>query len=218
MENIVLIVFEEQTVFVNKRGLTFSFTRDLLKNIPSDVNVNDIEEIWWKVDGQNRLMGASMSIPFGEEHYDDYVKPYVDIWQTEKNKLEKERQEAEAEYNRLPNVKARKLDELNAAHETAEADAHVLSSLGFEIDANDRANRDVEGILKTIGDGTTLFCDYNNEFHELNKAQVETLQVEIIQNAQALYAQKWQYRTQVEAAESVEELGAIEFTFSQMRF
>lgn len=218
MENIVLIVFEEQTVFVNKRGLTFSFTRDLLNNIPSDVNVNDIEEIWWKVDGQNRLMGASMSIPFGEEHYDDYVKPYVDIWQTEKNKLEKERQEAEAEYNRLPNVKARKLDELNAAHETAEADAHVLSSLGFEIDANDRANRDVEGILKTIGDGTTLFCDYNNEFHELNKAQVETLQVEIIQNAQALYAQKWQYRTQVEAAESVEELGAIEFTFSQMRF
>lgn len=218
MENIVLIVFEEQTVFVNKRGLTFSFTRDLLKNIPSDANVNDIEEIWWKVDGQNRLMGASMSIPFGEEHYDDYVKPYVDIWQTEKNKLEKERQEAEAEYNRLPNVKARKLDELNAAHETAEADAHVLSSLGFEIDANDRANRDVEGILKTIGDGTTLFCDYNNEFHELNKAQVETLQVEIIQNAQALYAQKWQYRTQVEAAESVEELGAIEFTFSQMRF
>ena len=118
----------------------------------------------------------------------------------------------------LDEVKARKLNELNAAHEAAEAGAHVASSLGFTIDANDRANRDIEGILKTIGDGVVMFCDYENEFHELNRAQCETLQVEIIQNAQALYAQKWQYRTQVEAAESVEELEALEFTFSHLSF
>lgn len=93
----------------------------------------------------------------------------------------------------LDEHKARKLSELNAAHEAAEAGAHLLFSLGFEIDANDKASRDVEGILRTIGDGTTMFCDYNNEFHELNRAQVETLQVEIIQNAQSLYAQKCQY-------------------------
>lgn len=118
----------------------------------------------------------------------------------------------------LNEVKARKLSELNRAHEKAEAGAHVVSSLGFTADANDRANRDIEGILKTIGDNTILFCDYENNFHELNRAQCETLQVEIIQNAQALYSQKWQYRTQVEAAESVEELDAIEFTFSHLSF
>ena len=112
----------------------------------------------------------------------------------------------------------RKLNELNAAHEAAEAGAHVASSLGFTIDANDRANRDIEGILKTIGDGVVMFCDYENEFHELNRAQCETLQIEIIQNAQALYAQKWAYRAQVEGSESVDELNAIEFTFSHLSF
>lgn len=118
----------------------------------------------------------------------------------------------------LDEVKVRKLNELNAAHEAAEAGAHVVSSIGFTADANDRANRDIEGILKTIGDGTVMFCDYDNEFHELNRSQCETLQIEIIQNAQALYAQKWAYRVQVEGAESVDELNAIEFAFSHLSF
>lgn len=118
----------------------------------------------------------------------------------------------------LDEVKARKLNELNSAHEAAEETAHVVSSLGFTVDANDRANRDIDGILKTIGDGTVMFCDYENNFHELNRAQCETLQIEIIQNAQALYAQKWKYRAQVEGAESIEELDAIEFTFEHQGF
>lgn len=118
----------------------------------------------------------------------------------------------------LSEFKVRKLQELNVSHEMAEDGAHVVSSLGFTIDANDRANRDIDGILKTIGEGTVMFCDYENKFHELNRAQCETLQAEIIQNAQALYAQKWQYRTQVEASESVEELESLEFTFSHLSF
>lgn len=118
----------------------------------------------------------------------------------------------------LNEIKTQKLYELNLAHEKAEAEAQVVTSLGFTIDANDRANRDIDGILKTIGDGTVMFCDYENEFHELNRAQCETLQIEIIQNAQALYAQKWKYRAQVEGAESVDELNAIQFTFSHLSF
>lgn len=113
----------------------------------------------------------------------------------------------------LDELKARKLDELSAAHEKAEAEAHVVSSLGFTIDANDRANRDIDGILKTIGDGTVMFCDYDNDFHKLNRSQCETLQIEIIQNAQSLYAQKWQYRAAIEAAESSLALSGLSFTF-----
>lgn len=158
------------------------------------------------------------AILFDESKYNDWVKPFVDLYQSEKDRLEQERQEDEAEYNSFPNVKARKLAELNRAHEAAEAGAHVVSSLGFTADANDRANRDIEGILKTIGDDTVMFCDYENNFHELNRAQCETLQIEIIQNAQAIYAQKWAYRAQVEGAESVEELNAIKFTFSHLSF
>ena len=103
------------------------------------------------------------AILFDESKYNDWVKPFVDLYQSEKDRLEQERQEDEAEYNSFPNVKARKLA-------------------------------------------------------ELNRAQCETLQIEIIQNAQAIYAQKWAYRAQVEGAESVEELNAIKFTFSHLSF
>lgn len=221
MKNEVLVDFKTQEIYVDRDGVTCSFTKELLKKTPENVSLDEIASLSWvagRVNGTYVGLESGATILYGEDKYNDWVQPYIDIWQSEKDQLEQRRQEAEAEYNSFPNVKARKLDELNAAHKTAESDAHILSSLGFEIDANDRANRDVEGILRTIGDGTTMFCDYNNEFHELNKAQVETLQVEIIQNAQALYAQKWAYRTQVEAAENVDELDAIEFTFSQMRF
>lgn len=118
----------------------------------------------------------------------------------------------------LDELKSQKLNELNTEHEKAETEAYVISSLGFTVDANDRANRDIDGIIKTIGEGTVMFCDYENNFHELNRAQCETLQVEIIQNAQSLYAQKWAYRAQVEGAESVDELNAIEFTFTHLSF
>lgn len=119
----------------------------------------------------------------------------------------------------LEEVKAQRLSELNAAHEKAEEDAHVVSSLGFTVDADDRANRDVEGLLKTMKDGETVsFCDYLNQFHELTKAELETLQVEIIQNAQRLYSQKWAYRTQIESAESADEVRAISFDFTHLAF
>ena len=62
-----------------------------------------------------------------------------------------------------------------------------------------------------------MFCDYYNQFHEVTKADLETLQSEIIKNAQNLYKQKWQYRTAIEACTDNEGLDAvtasIEFTY-----
>ena len=119
----------------------------------------------------------------------------------------------------LEEAKARRLAELNAAHEAAEADAHVMSSLGFEVDANERANRDVEGLLKTMRAGETVaFCDYTNVFHQLTREQLATLQVEIIQNAQALYSQKWALRTAIGGAVSAEEVDAITIGFAHLTF
>lgn len=71
--------------------------------------------------------------------------------------------------------------------------------------------------MLTIGDNTIQFCDYYNEFHTLNKSQLTTLQNEIIQNAQNLYNQKWQYRTAIENAtdnSSLDEaVSQINFTY-----
>ena len=152
-----------------------------------------------------------------ESEYENYVKPYVDLWQAEKDRLEKEEQEAQAEYNKFENRQARALTTLNTEFEQAKTDAHLTSSLGFEIDANQTANENITGLLVTIGNGTTQFCDYNNVFHEVNKADLETMQTEIIQNAQYLYQQKWSYRTQIEECtdgDALDEiLAQIEFRY-----
>ena len=152
-----------------------------------------------------------------ETEYENYVKPYVDLWQAEKDRLEKEEQEAQAEYNKFENRQARALTTLNTEFEQAKTDAHLTSSLGFEIDANQTANENITGLLVTIGNGTTQFCDYNNVFHEVNKADLETMQTEIIQNAQYLYQQKWSYRRQIEECtdgDALDEiLAQIEFKY-----
>ena len=113
-------------------------------------------------------------------------------------------------------AKASKLDELTSAFDTAAQNAHIMSSVGFEIDANETANRDIEGLTLVMSDtDTTMFCDYNNQFHEVTRAQLETMRREIVANSQRLYQIKWQYRSLIEAATTVDELDAITIRFDK---
>ena len=116
----------------------------------------------------------------------------------------------------LETERANKLSELSTAFEDASEMAHLTSSLGFEIDANETANRDIEGLTLVMSDtNTTLFCDYNNQFHEVTRAQLETMRREIVANSQRLYQIKWQYRSLIEAATTVDELDAITIRFDK---
>ena len=116
----------------------------------------------------------------------------------------------------LETERANKLSELSTAFEDASEMAHLTSSLGFEIDANETANRDIEGLTLVMSDtDTTLFCDYNNQFHEVTRAQLETMRREIVANSQRLYQIKWQYRSLIEAAPTVDELDAITIRFDK---
>ena len=116
----------------------------------------------------------------------------------------------------LETERANKLSELSTAFEDASETAHLTSSLGFEIDANETANRDIEGLTLVMSDtDTTLFCDYNNQFHEVTRAQLETMRREIVANSQRLYQIKWQYRSLIEAATTLDELDAITITFGE---
>ena len=116
----------------------------------------------------------------------------------------------------LETERANKLSELSTAFEDASEMTHLTSSLGFEIDANETANRDIEGLTLVMSDtDTTLFCDYNNQFHEVTRAQLETMRREIVANSQRLYQIKWQYRSLIEAATTVDELDAITIRFDK---
>ena len=225
MKNEVYVGFLERVINVDKEVLLISdLTIDLIKDVlPENVEASKLASMSWNVNEAYQLRfihsdGGVVRIENNDENYNKYVQPYVDIWQSEKDKQDQEQEEAEAERNKFENRQARALTQLNADFETVKERAHIKSSLGFTVDANQTANENVNGLLVTISEGETVqFCDYYNQFHELTKADLETLQTEIIQNAQNLYQQKWVYRTQIENCTDNEGLDAvtatIEFTY-----
>lgn len=120
----------------------------------------------------------------------------------------------------LEDYKEQRKNELETLHRAAEKEAHILSSLGFEINAGDTANRDITGIVRklTRKGGTEIFMDYSNNPHEITLQDAETMLDELFANAQYLYSQKWNYRTQIEACESSYALSQLNFQFFYQSF
>lgn len=125
----------------------------------------------------------------------------------------------------LDEVKQSKLAALDFAFlQWYEKDATVASSLGFVADSDSRAMTDVSGLVTVLESqpessrSTVSFMDHDNVAHDLTLDELKTVQLEIIQNGQAAYSQKWAFRTQIESAESVEALQAIEITFTGLDF
>ena len=125
----------------------------------------------------------------------------------------------------IEEVRAAKLSELDSAFMSWYEDkATVTTSLGFVADSDARAMMDVNGLVTTLEAqpaetrASVAFMDANNEAHLLSLEQLKTVQVEIIQNGQSAYQQKWALRTAIESAQSKEELDAIEVVFTAEDF
>lgn len=99
--------------------------------------------------------------------------------------------------------------------------ATLISSLGFKADSNERANTDISGLLMAYEnnqDALITFRDADNEFHTLSYAELKVLQLEIIENGNFAYEQKWMFDSQVENATTKEELDAIVVKFEGKNF
>lgn len=125
----------------------------------------------------------------------------------------------------LEELKQRKLNQLEQSFlRWYETDATVVSSLGFTADSDARSMMDVSGLVTTLeavpeeSRSTVAFMDSSNTPHLLTLEQVKVLQLEIIQNGQAAYQQKWQLRTQIEEAKDKDTLEAIEIKFTPSDF
>lgn len=95
-------------------------------------------------------------------------------------------------------------------------EATLISSLGFKVDSNERANTDVAGLLVAYEENQyalITFRDADNEFHVLSYAQVKTLQKEIVENGSYAYTQKWELDTQVASATTQADLDAVKIAF-----
>ena len=116
----------------------------------------------------------------------------------------------------LEELKKNKLQELNIKFLEAEEDGTLDSSVGFTIDATERSNRDIDGLIKSLEatkQDNTRFCAADNTFHEVTLEQLKTMQLEVITYGQQLYTKKWQYREQINQAQSKEELDKIKIKF-----
>ena len=113
----------------------------------------------------------------------------------------------------LEEARTEKLAELEAAFNTASHKAHCTSSVGFKIDADEIANRNIEGLVLVMQpEETTLFRAYDNTFHEVTREQLETMRKEIVVNSQYLYQAKWTMEARIRAAETAEALKIIVVT------
>ena len=99
--------------------------------------------------------------------------------------------------------------------------ATLFSSLGFKADSNERANTDIGGLLiayENNKDALIVFRDADNQYRSLSYDQLKVLQLEIIENGNYAYQQKWLFDSQVEIATNKEELDAIKIEFIGKNF
>lgn len=114
----------------------------------------------------------------------------------------------------LDRAKELKVADIKNQFNIAAANAHCTSSLGFEMDANATANRNIEGLCLVMEDGdTTLFRDYNNEYQTVTKEQLEIMRKEIVVSSQDLYQKKWTMEAAVDAAETEDDINNITVSF-----
>lgn len=118
----VTVVPADRLVIVDGQALILDF------NAPERMHALQ----WDGKQGHIEWQGSDNEPPHNEPleaaSYADQVAPYVDLWTKEKKRLDNEAAAAEAEYNSLPNVKARKLASIDA-----ETSAAIMA--GFECEA-----------------------------------------------------------------------------------
>lgn len=142
------------------------------------------------------------------------TEPYISAWNIPYPQPSMEELEALEPEAMLYYARQNKLAELDTKFNYALENGHTTSSFGVEIDANITSVRNVGGLLVVMGpDDTEMFCDYNNQLHELTRQQVEILQVEIIKFIQGLYDKKWYYRDQINTLTTPEEINSIVIEF-----
>ena len=162
--------------------------------------------------------GVEINFPIDVEvvNFCDGRDPQITQWNISDKLPEPSMEELEALEPEAMLYYARKdkLAELDTKFNYELENGHMTCSFGVEIDANNDALRNVGNLLLVMGaEDKEMFCDYNNQFHELTRIQVELLQKEIIGHIKGLYAKKWSYREQINTLTTAEEVDSIVIEF-----
>ena len=184
----------------------------LFFDVPLPDDMQALHALQWDGESGHTEWTDGPNQPLTPADYDTQIAPFVIAWQAEKVR----REEAAAKPATLEEARAAALARLGAAFAAAEEAGKVTSSAGFVIDATERSNRDIEGLITSMeagGTQETTFCAADNSFHSVTLDQLKTMRLEVIAYGQALYARKWELRTAIESAQSVEAVQAVDINF-----
>ena len=122
----------------------------------------------------------------------------------------------------LDELKSEKLAELTAItskfdNQLVNNEMVINSSLGFKVNADLRSQNNLRGLIAVSAEPVN-FVAADNSVKSLTLEQLSVLLNECTQNAQHLYLLKWQYREQIEQAQTVDELNVIKFNFTMKDF
>lgn len=128
----------------------------------------------------------------------------------------------EIKHKTVDELKAEKLSELktlchNFDDRLVNNDMFIISSLGFQVNADLRSQNNIKGLI-AVNDDVVNFVDYDNEVHKLTPSDLNILLIECSKNGENLYKQKWAYVEKIKACETVEELDQINFNFTMLDF
>ena len=120
----------------------------------------------------------------------------------------------------LEEIKAQKLAKLNSLsselEKTENKEMAVQSSLGFRINADPKAKRNIDTLIELE---VSTFRDYDNKIHlDMTIDNLKTIKREISMNAVNLYNQKWKMETEINSLESVEEVENYQIVFEMLDF
>lgn len=214
MEKDVTVVPADNIIIVNRKLLHFDFSP-----IEGHESMHALQ--WHDGKGAIEYEDVTKRLELTKENYAGHVQPYVKLWQAEKARLNAEEEAKEAEYNKVENVKSRKLARLNSALNAVKASsgASIKSSTGYTVNANTTAKQNVDGLITAMtstGTDSVNFMTFDNTLVQLTLDQLKTIQLELISYGNNLYARKWELRNAIEACTTKEEVDAINITFSDV--
>lgn len=119
-------------------------------------------------------------------------------------------------FENAKNAKLQELEQKSSAFEQTENKLmYVVSSLGFKVNADPKALRNIDVL---ISQKVTQFKVYDNTLKPVTVEELKIIKSEIEQNALNLYHQKWDFEDMVNNAGSIEELNQIDIDFKMLDF
>ena len=120
----------------------------------------------------------------------------------------------------LEELRERKLNELSSKasrfEQTENKDMFVTSSLGFRVNADPKAKRNIDTLIELQ---VQTFRDYDNVIHaNITVENLETIKREISLNAVNLYNQKWAMESEINSLETIEDIKNYEIKFEMLKF